>query len=148
MLSWPAGLATRQWRIQKADVFFFSGLIDFARYLCRGRRVIDDDCAVTDALQNTLIAENHGPDIGIITDTAEYDFRDSGGGGRSISYCPAMVLLPRLGFRSCPVVDRNFVAGTCKKNGHWVAHDTQPNERNTHFLAPVINPQQSYAALA
>jgi hypothetical protein len=110
--------------------------------------VIDDDCAVTDAFQDALIAENHDPDIGIITNTAEYDFRDSGGGSRRIGCCPAMVLLPCLGFRSCPVVDRNFVAGTCKKTGHWVAHDTQPNERNTHFLAPVINSQQSYAALA
>ena len=110
--------------------------------------MIDNDRAVTDAFQDALIAENHDPDIGIITNTAEYDFRDSGGGGRSIGYCPAMDLLPCLGFSFCPVEYRDFVAGPCKEAGHWVAHDTQSNERNTHFLTPVMNSQQSYAALA
>ncbi len=98
--------------------------------------MIDDDRTFTDAFQNAVVTENHVPDIGIVTDTAEYDFRGSGGRSRSISGCPAMVFPPCLGFRSFPVVDRHLVAGTRKNTGHGVAHDTQPDERNTHFFGP------------
>ncbi len=110
--------------------------------------MVDDHCAMADSLKYAIATKNNGPDIRIVTYTAEYDFSVFGCGSRCVDYYSVVLRLPRLGLGSRPVLDSDFVASAGKISGHGIAHDSQTNERDMHFPAPTISTELSYAALA
>ena len=101
--------------------------------------MVDNDRAITDATQHTVVAEENGADIVVISNTAKDYFSIQCRSGRRLCTGSSVLIDPGISFRGSSIENRELMPCTDKVSGHRITHDPKADECDSHFVdSPVL----------